>query len=333
MDNRVMLRIAGGPGGPDDPQVEQWNRLKQKYAGSTGALDRRMDWINWANKQLPTSGTPAQLSSKAAKYAGIDPGMLLASSLEEGVGLRFKGPSEDISNAYDTANQKGELKGFPVDAYRSYGLDQIGGRADEFIKKGYLPSDFKSKMKPFNASNEIDERNYYQKAYNAIKQYQGLGNFKYSNDRNTYDKIDKILDEFEVEGVTPMATSAKTAAFKDDESAYLAKAAFLRSEQDELQRYAKQKGYKLTPEEQKFFTMASYNGGAGNGRAMLDYYAQKKLLGNNGFLKDRGNKGQIYDNIMPRYVGSNLFNNEGYFVDKEQPKQSPSSKIMVRVAK
>jgi hypothetical protein len=314
---------------------EQWNALKTKYtqglpqvkpygASAKGSpLDKRMKWTTWANQNLPTGGTPAALSAKAAKQAGIDPGMLLASSLEEGVGLRFMGQGNDYSGAYAAANEKGELKDYPVDAFRNYGLDQIAGNIDNFIKKGWVPADIKSKMKSFDASNELDEKDYYQKAYNAIKGYEGLGNFKYSNDRGTYDKIDKILDEYDVDGVPEMKTSAHTAAFKDDASAYYAKAAFLRSEQDNLLSYAKQKGYNLTPEETKFFTMAAYNGGSGNGKSMLDFYGGQKQLGNNGFLKIRANKGQIYDNIMPRYAGANLFNGEGYFAYGGQMPEAP----------
>jgi flagellum-specific peptidoglycan hydrolase FlgJ len=94
----------------------------------------------------------------------------------------------------------------------------------------------------------------------------------------------------------------------------MAKAAFMRAEQDNIMSYAKQKGYNLTPEERDFFTTASYNGGSGNGQKMLDYYGSKKELGNNAFLKDRmSDKGQIYDNVLPRYAGAKLFNNEGYF--------------------
>jgi hypothetical protein len=306
--------------------VDKWNALKQKYAGNLpkvkpfgssepgGALDKRMDWLNWANKSLPTSGTPVELASKAAKTTGFnDAALLLASTMEEGVGLRFN-PNQSYSNAYANANEKGELKGFPIDAFRTYGLDQLGGRVDEFINKGYLPKDFKTKMKTFSASNEVDEKQYYEQAYKSIQQYDGLldKDFKYANNRKIYDKLDAIMDEFEIEGVPEMKTSAKTAALLDDESAFMAKAAFMRAEQDEILKYAKQKGYNITPEERQFFTLASYNGGSGNGKSMLDYYADKKLLGNNGFLRDRGNKGQIYDNIMPRYAGAKLFAGEGY---------------------
>lgn len=312
------------PKNPSTAGLNEWMKLKQKYGGDLpklqggNPLDKRMEWIDWANKALPTSGTPAELSAKAAQAAGFDnPGLLLSSSLEEGVGFRYK-PDQSYSNAYAAANEKGELQGFPVDAFRNYGLDQIGARVDEFIQKGYLPKDFKAKMKTFDASNELDEKDYYQKAYNAIKKYEGLGDdFSFAPNKKTYDKIDKILDDYEVEGVPEIKKSARTAAFVDDESAFMAKAAFLRAEQDSVMDYAKQKGYSLTPQEKDFFTLASYNGGYGNAQKMLDYYASKKLLGNNGFLKDRiSEKGQIYDNILSRFAGARLFNQEGYFNNK-----------------
>lgn len=311
---------------------EQWNALKSKYtqglpqvkpfgaSSQGGALDKRMDWIKWADQELPTGGTPTKLSAQAAKQAGIDPAMLLASSLEEGVGLRFKGQGNDYSEAYTSANEKGELKDYPVDAFRNYGLDQVGDRIDEFIKKGWVPSDIKNKMKTFNGSNELDEKEYYKNAYKVIQGYnfpkrnmEFNTKFDFKPNQSTYDKIDNLTDNFEIEDIPDMKQSAHTAAFKDDASAYYAKAAFLRSEQDNLINYAKQKGYKLTPEETNFFTMAAYNGGSGNGKSMLDFYGQQKQLGNNGFLKIRANKGQIYDNVMPRYAGAKMFKGEGYF--------------------
>jgi hypothetical protein len=275
-----------------------------------------MEWVNWARQTLPTSGTPAQLAAKAAKTTGFNnPGLILSSSMEEGVGNRFKG-DESYSEAYNMANEKGDLKGFPVDGFRSYGLDQIGGRVDEFIKKGYLPKEFKSKMKTFKASNENDEQEYYDQLY-KIGQAKGLvgKDFKYkANDYDAYDKLDTAFKGYKGTDLPKLKTSANTAAFADDESAFAAKAAFMRAEHDDIFAYAKKKGYKLTPEEQDFFTLASYNGGPGNGQKMLDYYGGKKELGNNGFLKDRvKDQGQIYDNVLPRYAGGKLFNSEGFF--------------------
>lgn len=307
-------------GQPEDPEVAHWLDLKKKYAGEyptlkngQGALDKRMEWVQWAKQALPTSGTPTELAAKAAKTTGFNnPGLILSSAMEEGVGARLK--DSGYSDAYANANTKGELNGYGVDGFRAYGLDQIGSRVDEFIQKGYLPQDFKSKMKPYQASNEIDERDYYTQAAKIAQQHKLVDkNFKFDANPDVYNKLDDALKGYK--GQLPeMKKSAHTAAFVDDESAFAAKAAFMRAEQDNVNNYVKKKGYTLTPEEQDFFTLASYNGGAGNGQKMLDYYGQKKLLGNNGFLKEKmADKGQIYDNVLPRLAGGNLFNKEGYF--------------------
>lgn len=306
---------------PTDPvELAKWNALKQKYAGNlpkigeSGALDKRMEWTQWAKQKLPTSGTPAELAAKASEATGLNnPGLLLSSAMEEGVGSRFKG-DEAYSRAYDEANTKGELKDYPVDAFRTYGLDQIGGRVDEFVKKGYLPQGFQSKMKPFKAANEIDEKEYYTQAAKIAQQNNLVGkDFKFKADSTVYDQLDTALKGYKGQLPT-LKKSANTAAFVDDESAFMAKAAFMRAEQENVSGYAKKKGYNLTPQEQDFFTLASYNAGQGGGQKMIDFYGGKKLLGTDGFLKERDSaRGKVYDNILPRYAGANLFNKEGYF--------------------
>jgi hypothetical protein len=261
----MSLFVTGG-GGDDPEKVAKWEALKKKYGANH--LSKRMQWIDWADKALPSGGVPKVLAMNAASRYKLSPGLLLASAMEEGIGTRYpddKGESADWSEAYFNANQKGELKGYDVDGFRAYGLDSFGGRYEDLVKGGYLPADFSQKFKPYKAKNEKGEW-------------------------------------------------MTTAAFSDDESAMVAKAAIMAQERDKLQGIVKKRNLQLTPEEEKFFTLASYNGGLGNAQAMLDYYAARKLLGGNQFLTHKmAAKGQIYDNIMPRYAGANLFEGEGYF--------------------
>jgi hypothetical protein len=248
------------PTGDPTPQEQKWLALKAKYGGRY--LDKRMQWLDWADKPLPTGKAPKDLAMNAAKGYNLSAGDLLASAMEEGIGNRYQ---NDYSEAYSNANQKGELKDYGVDGFRSYGLDTFGGRYPELVQQGYLKPEFAQTFKPYRAQNEKGEW-------------------------------------------------VQTAAFKDDDSAMQAKAALMAQERDKLNKYVEKKGVKLTPEESRFFTLASYNGGLGNAQQMLDYYQGKGLIGNNGFLKDRMSaKGQVYDNVMPRYYGGNLFEGEGYF--------------------
>lgn len=268
----VLATFVIMPTGDPTPQEQKWLLLKQKYGGKY--LDKRMQWLDWADKPLPTGKAPKDLAKSAASQYGIPAGDLLASALEEGIGNRYQ---NDSSEAYANANKKGELNGYGVDGFRSYGLDTFGNNYPQLVQQGYLKPEFAQNFKPYRAQNEKGEW-------------------------------------------------MQTAAFKDDDSAMQAKAAMMAAERDRLSKYVEKKGVKLTPEEQRFFTLASYNGGPGNAQAMLDYYQSKGLIGNNGFLKDRGNKGQVYDNIMPRYWGGNLFEGEGYF-QKLAPVPTPQAGI------
>jgi hypothetical protein len=78
------------------------------------------------------------------------------------------------------------------------------------------------------------------------------------------------------DAVNEKGEKIKTAAFKTDEDALIAKAAFIRAEADDIQNYAKQKGIDLDEAAQNYFTMAAYNSGAGNARKMLEKYAAAK---------------------------------------------------------
>jgi len=68
----------------------------------------------------------------------------------------------------------------------------------------------------------------------------------------------------------------KTVAFKTNKDALIAKAAFLKHEENNVKKYAQAKGLNLDSDALDYFTMASYNGGPGNMHKMLDEYASAK---------------------------------------------------------
>lgn len=317
---------GGGGDTPAKPPVDMntWLGYKQKYGTKYGTvnggnpLDKRMDWVEWTRKALPTGQTPAALARKHAEAMGLNPGDLMASAFEEGMGLRWKDADGSLSDAYYDANQNGELKGYGVDAFRPYGLDQLGGRVDEFIQKGYLPKEFKQKMKGYRAANEVDEKTWAKQNMAKLQQNGFLPkDFKFDYEKNmgdVYDAADAYGQKTGQNLYGSMKRSAYTAALTDDDAAFQAKAAFMRAEKDSFSNYTKKKGVKLTPEEERFFTMAAYNGGPGAAQSMLDYYQKNKMLGQNQFMKNRsGVWGTTWDHIIPRMAGSDMFTSEGFY--------------------
>lgn len=90
-----------------------------------------------------------------------------------------------------------------------------------------------------------------------------------------------------------------TAAFKTNEDALVAKAAFLKSEQDNVLNYTARNGINLDERALKYFTLAAYNSGFPNAQAMIDEYVKSK---NKDSYIDKGltKYKSVHKNIMPR---------------------------------
>jgi hypothetical protein len=290
----TLQRAIGGGDDPnkkisfkdDKEKTAYWMGMRKKYGDQW--LQGRMQWMDWAGKKLPAGVTPTELSQKWAKAHGLDAGDLLASSFEEGMPLRFPGKdgsTDDISQAYDENLKPEDQKAYPVDGFRAYGLDTVGSRYKDMIKRGYLPQDFEKQLKPFKAINEQKEK-------------------------------------------------VTTAAFTSDDAAFQAKAAMMAMEKDDFMQYAKKKNVQLSPKAQRFFTLAAYNGGAGAAQAMLDDYQAQGLLKDDAFLKNKPKArfGRVYNNVMPRLAGADMFNGEQFFKnlapkeDQQAQAQAPAPK-------
>lgn len=123
-----------------------------------------------------------------------------------------------------------------------------------------------------------------QKAGLDTKSFPVDGFYNYGVDRfgDNYSQLKKYLPAgFEQRFKTYGAKNEKgeninTAAFRTNEDALIAKSAMLRKEADSVDAYAKQKGVKLDDEAKNYFTLASYNGGFGNAKIMLDEYSKAK---------------------------------------------------------
>lgn len=196
-------------------------------------------------------------------------------------------------------------KNMPVDEKPVYSLikeaAQIGGVDPEML----FASAFQEGMnKAVAAPDEISQA-YEQLSLEDQEAYPVDGFYNYGLDRfaERYDTLKKYLPEGfefkEFEGVNEKKSKVRTAAFKDNKSALIAKAAMIRAEMDTVRDYASKKGVPLDKKAVQYFTMAAYNGGFGNAKIMLDEYAAAK--DKNAFI-DKGmtSRKGVHQNIQPR---------------------------------
>lgn len=100
-----------------------------------------------------------------------------------------------------------------------------------------------------------------------------------------------------------------TAGFKSNEDALIAKSAMLRNEADTVSNYAKSKGVTLDDNAKNYFTLASYNGGFGNAKIMLDEYsksADKQKFIKEGQTSRKGVHKNIYGRIQNMALAQQL---------------------------
>lgn len=91
--------------------------------------------------EIPEGGTDTakNLAIRASKPLGLDPKLVYASAMEEGMSGLF-------------ANKKGEVqdsgdKNFPTQGSANFGLDNFVSIFPDLVKKGYLPASFKDRFK------------------------------------------------------------------------------------------------------------------------------------------------------------------------------------------
>lgn len=141
----------------------------------------------------------------------------------------------------------------------------------------------------------------------TINQYpvDGFHNYGVDTFGNNYEALKKYLpagfeQRFKLyDAVNEQKSPIKTAAFKTNKDALIAKAAFMNMEKDNIKGYAKKHGVDLDDKAQKYFTMAAFNGGPSRARQMVDEYVKAK--DKNAYI-DQGQTqyGQIHKNISPR---------------------------------
>lgn len=296
MANDGIKLEDGGPG--DEVKKKSSSDIKKKYTNNPYITGGREQWGEYLDtKSLPFSGhTVKQAIYNAANTTKLNPQLLYASAMEEGLREGIDQP-DAVSEAYleaigEKANPKGQKKQsfdpnqFPIDGFRTYGLDTFGDQYENLQKKGYLPKDFDKRFTKFKAVNEIEEK----------KQKAGK-EFNYVN----------------------------SAAFKTEDDALIAKAAMLRNTRDNLNNYTKKINTPLTDKQRDFFTLVGYNAGEGNMQKMIKSYKDKGYLKDDKFLDDTSFKpssyGQPYTYAQRRLQNMQVMNNEGYFQDYTPPDQ------------
>lgn len=108
------------------------------------------------------------------------------------------------------------------------------------------------------------------------------------------------FDYFEYPSMNEKKQKVRTAAFKNNEDALLAKAAIIRDIKDKVNDYAKGKGIKLEPKAMDYFIMSAYNGGMGNARIMLDELKKSGVNQNDFIDKGMTSRQGVHKNIVPR---------------------------------
>lgn len=117
-------------------------------------------------------------------------------------------------------------------------------------------------------------------------------------------------------------TTQDSALYKTADDALQAKAAFLKSNYDEIDQTAKSKGITLSPKARDFFALVNYNAGSGTGAKMLGDYSRNGQLEGDKFLQARPTAGQglsdksykqVYENVIRRIKAANALKQEKLF--------------------
>ena len=195
------------------------------------------------------SDTSKNLATKTAAKFGLDPALLYASSMEEGMSGLFPDKKGMVDKSKD--------KDYPVDGFHNFGLDNFSDKFPELVKKGYLSKDFANQFKKMETTNEQDKK-------------------------------------------------VNSANFKTTDAALEAKAAYIKSNYDEVEEMAKTDKIDLSPKAKDFFALVNYNGGSGTAHKMLEYYKGKGLLKDDKFLDKKPEEGlklaPAWENVKKRLV-------------------------------
>ena len=148
---------------------------------------------------------------------------------------------------------------------------------------------------------KVDEENLYGDYRISGFEYYGLDTFGDSA-QMLKDKgyLDKNFDFQEGIATNEKGEAVNTGNFKTHEDALMAKAAMIRNIQDNVAKYAQDKGLKLEPKSMDYFTMSAYNGGMGNARIMMDEMQRSRVPQSEFIQKGMTSRKGVHKNIVPR---------------------------------
>lgn len=99
-----------------------------------------------------------------------------------------------------------------------------------------------------------------------------------------------------------------TGAFKTNEDALFAKAAFIKDFNDKVIEYSGNKNLKLDKKTEDYLTMAAYNGGFGNAKLMIDELATGRFNQSDYVDKGLTSRKGVHKNVAPRIQKMSWFN-------------------------
>ncbi len=94
--------------------------------------------------------TAKEMSMKAANPLKLDPALLYASAMEEGMSGLYGSDKKLVDYSGDDK--------YPIDGFVNFGLDNFSDFYPELVKKGYLSEDFKDKFKKQQQTNELGQK-------------------------------------------------------------------------------------------------------------------------------------------------------------------------------
>lgn len=94
--------------------------------------------------------TPKEFTNDAAKKLGLNPSLLYASAMEEGMSGLWHDKKGQIDASWDDD--------YPISGFVSFGLDNFSDAFPGLVKKGYLDNSFKSQFKKSSETNEKDQK-------------------------------------------------------------------------------------------------------------------------------------------------------------------------------
>lgn len=172
----------------------------------------------------------------------------------------------------------------------------------------------------------------YKLTYGKKDEYNGM-DIGLEDINEDYEKIKKYLPkDFKNKIGTGKDKEGTYPTFKDPKDMTTALAGYLNYYKDEVGKVAKEKGIKLSPEAESFWTQVAYNSSkdlkVDNVRKMMDYYRSKGLLKDDKFLKEdnlgKDKYGSIYENARRRTDTVNALEKEGS-IDLSEKRQKFAS--------